>query len=129
MTRLKPKAFTLVEVLAATIILAGVIVTLILHDADGLLTSLKIERRAKSTLLAEREMEKIKNTLRKSFDTDFTAWPSSLGDNYLADRTATDLSATLKVVKVSVGYDADSNGTLGTDEIMVTLTTQIAERS
>ena len=129
MTRLKPKAFTLVEVLAATLILAGIIVTLILHDADGLLTSLKIERRAKSTLLAEREMEKIKNTLRKSFGTDFTAWPSSLGDNYLADRTATDLSLTLKVVKVSVGYDADSNGTLGTDEIMVTLTTQIAERS
>lgn len=129
MTRLKPKAFTLVEVLAATIILAGIIVTLILHDADGLLTSLKIERRVKSTLLAEREMEKIKNTLRKSFGTDFTAWPSSLGDNYLADRTATNLSATLKVVEVSVGYDADSNGTLGTDEIMVMLTTQIAERS
>lgn len=129
MTRLKPKAFTLVEVLAATIILAGIIVTLILHDADGLLTSLKIERRARSTLLAGREMEKIKNTLRKSFGTDFAAWPSSLGDNYLADRTATDLSSTLKVVEVSVGYDADSNGTLGTDEIMVMLTTQIAERS
>lgn len=129
MTRLKPKAFTLVEVLAATIILAGIIVTLILHDADGLLTSLKIERRVKSTLLAEREIEKIKSTLRKSFDTDFTAWPSSVGDNYLADRTATDLSSTLKVVEVSVGYDADSNGTLGTDEIMVMLTTQIAERS
>jgi len=91
--------------------------------------SLEIERRVKSTLLAEAEMEKIKNILRKSFETDFTAWPSSLGNNYLASRTSTDVGSTLKIIGVSVGYDADENGSLGTDEIMVTLTTQYAKRS
>ena len=125
----KAKAFTLVEVLASVIILAGTIVTIIMYAADGLAANMDLERRLKSVLLAEREMEKIKNTLRNSFDTDFTTWPGSLGDNYLADRTATDVSSTLKIIEVSVGYDDDDNGSLGTDEIMVTVTTQNAERS
>jgi len=125
----KTKAFTLVEVLASVIILAGTIVTIIMYAADGLAANLQLERRLKSALLAEKEMEKIKNTLRNSFDTDFTTWPGSLGDNYLADRTATDVSSTLKIIEVSVGYDADDDGSLGTDEIMVTVTTQNAERS
>lgn len=129
MRGLKTRGFTFVEVLASVLILAGTIVPFIKYAADSLAMSLEIERRVKSALLAESEMEKIKNTLRKSFDTDFTAWPPSLGDNYLASRTATDLSPTLKVIEVSVGYDANGDGTLGTDEIRVTLTTQNAQRS
>ena len=129
MRKLKKKGFTFVEVLASVLILAGTIVPMITFAADSLATSLEIERKVKSTLLAEGEMEKIKNVLRKSFETDFTAWSSSLGDNYLASRTSTDVSSTLKIIGVSVGYDTDKNGSLGTDEIMVTLTTQYAERS
>ena len=126
---IKTKGFTFVEVLASVLILAGTIVPLITFAADNLAMSMEIERRVKSTLLAEGEMEKIKNVLRKSFETDFTAWSSSLGNNYLTSRTSTDVSSTLKIIGVSVGYDADKNGSLGTDEIMVTLTTQYAERS
>lgn len=129
MKRLKAKGFTFVEVLASILILAGTIVPLITFSADSLATSLEIERKVKSTLLAEGEMEKIKNVLRKSFETDFTAWSSSLGDNYLAGRTSTDVSSTLKIIGVSVGYDDDKNSSLGTDEIIITLTTQYAERS
>jgi len=129
MSASKTKAFTLVEVLASVLILGGTIVTIIKYSADGLTTSLEIERRTKSTILAESEMEKIKNSLRKSFDTDFTAWPSSLGNNYFAGRTSTDVSSTLKIIGVSVGYDADKNGSLGTDEIMVTVTTQNVRRN
>ncbi|GAG32663.1 unnamed protein product, partial [marine sediment metagenome] len=94
--------FTFVEVLASALILAGAIVTIIKYSADGLATSLEIERKVKSTLLAEGEMEKIKNTLRKSFEADFTAWSSDLGGNYLADRTATDVGSTLKIIELSV---------------------------
>ena len=129
MRQLKKKGFTFVEVLASILILAGVITPFILYAADNLAMSMEIERRVKSTLLAEVEMEKIKNILRKSFETDFTSWPSSLGDSYLASRTSMDVSLTLKIIGVSVGYDADKNGSLGTDEIMVTLTTQYAKRS
>jgi prepilin-type N-terminal cleavage/methylation domain-containing protein len=126
---LKTKGFTLVEVLASVLILAGTIVFLIRYTADGLTASLEIERRVKSTLLAEGEMEKIKNVLRKSFETDFTVWPSSLEAGYLAGRTSKNVSSTLKIIGVSVGYDADKNGSLGTDEIMVTFKTQYAKRS
>ncbi len=126
---IKTKGFTFVEILASTLILAGTIVPIILYAADSLATSMEIERRVKSVLLAEGEMEKVKNVLRKSFDTDFTAWPSSLGNNYLASRTSTDVNQTLKIIEVSVGYDANGNGMLGADEIMVTLTTQYAERN
>ena len=129
MRRLETKGFTLVEVLASVLLLAGTIVPFIMYAADSLAMSLEIERKVKSTLLAEAEMEKIKNTLRKSFETDFTAWPSNLGDGYLAGRAATDVSSTLKSIEVSVGYDANGNGALGSEEIMVTLTTQNAKRS
>ncbi len=129
MRKLKKKGFTFVEVLVSVLLLAGTIVPFIQYAADNLAMSMEIERRVKSNLLAEVEMEKIKNVLRKSFETDFTAWSSSLGDNYLASRKSTDVSSTLKIIGVSVGYDTDKNGSLGTDEIMVTLTTQYAERS
>ena len=129
MRGLKARGFTFVEVLASALILTGVIVPLILYAADNLAMSMEIERRVKSTLLAEVEMEKIKNVLRKSFETDFAAWPSSLGNGYFAGRTSTDVSVTLKIIGVSVGYDTNKNGLLGTDEIRVTLTTQYAKRN
>ena len=129
MKTIKTKGFTLVEVLASILILSGTIVVLITYAADTMLMSLKIERMVKSVLLAEGEMEKIKNTLYKSFGTDFTVWPVSLENSYLAARTSTDASATLKIIGVSVGYDINKNGSLGTDEIIVTYKTQYAKRN
>ena len=125
----RQKAFTLVEVLASVFILAGVIVVLILCMADGLFTSWHIEQRAKSALLAECEIEKIKGALAESFETDFTSWPAEVANSYLAVRTADDLSTTLKLIQVSVGYDVNADSVLGADEIMVTLVTQNVERN
>ncbi|MHC5060348.1 MAG: type IV pilus modification PilV family protein [Planctomycetota bacterium] len=128
MTRLNPKAFTLIEVLASVAILSGVIATVVLWSANGLAASMELEHTSKSTRLAEVEMEKIKSALREDFQgEDFTAWSSDLGNNYLAGRSETDVSSSLKIAEVSVGYDADNSGTLAAAEIMVTLTTQVAE--
>lgn len=127
--RRKTKGFTFVEVLASVLLITGAVVPLITFSADSLSTSIEIERKVRSMLLAEAEMEKIKNVLRKSFDTDFTAWSGDLGNDYLAERTSSDVSSTLKVIGVSVGYDVNKNGSLDSSEIMVTLTTQYAERS
>lgn len=129
MKKIKTKGFTLVEVLASALILAGTTVVLITYAAGALATSMKIERMVKSVLLAEGEMEKVKNTLRKSFETDFTVWPSGLGGDYFAGRTSTNVSSTLKIIGVSVGYDTNKNGSLGADEIIVTYKTQYAKRS
>ncbi len=129
MKAIKIKGLTIVEVLASILILSGVIVVLVTYAADALAMSLEIERMVKSILLAEGEMEKIKNTLRKSFGTDFTVWPVSLGNSYFAARTSTDVSTTLKIIGVSIGYDTNQNGSLGTDEIIVTYKTQYAKRT
>jgi prepilin-type N-terminal cleavage/methylation domain-containing protein len=129
MKKLKKKGFTFIEVLASVVLLVIVIVPFILYAAENHVVSVKIEQMVKSNLHAEVEMEKIKNILRKSFDTDYTAWSNDLGNNYLASRTSTDASATLKIIGVSVGYDVDNNGSLETDEILVTLKTQYANRS
>jgi prepilin-type N-terminal cleavage/methylation domain-containing protein len=126
---LRTKGFTLVEVLASVLILAGTTVVLITYEADALAMSMKIERMVKSILLAEGEMEKIKNTLRKSFETDFTVWPKSLGGDYFADRSSTNVSSTLKIIGVSVGYDTNKNGSLEPDEYIITYKTQYAKRN
>jgi Tfp pilus assembly protein PilV len=125
----KTKGFTLVEVLVSGLILAGTTVVLITYEADALAMSMKIERTVKSVLLAEGEMEKIKNTLRKSFETDLTTWPSSLGGNYFAVRSSTSVSSTLKIIGVSVGYDTNKNGSLESGEIIITYKTQYAKRN
>ena len=123
------KAFTLIEVLAAVLILAGSITPVILYAADSMAVSREMEQKVKSTLLAQAEMEKIKNTLRNAFSTDFTAWPGDLGNAFYAERTSTDVSETLKKAQVSVGYDTNTNASLDAAEILITLTTQIVERN
>jgi prepilin-type N-terminal cleavage/methylation domain-containing protein len=125
----RQKGFTLVEVLASILLLAGCIIPLILCTVDALQTSREIEQRVKSVLLAEREMEKIKGALRQSFETDFTSWPAEIDSRYLADRTATEASSTLKIAQVSVGYDVNSDSVLAAEEIMVTLVTQNVKRN
>ncbi len=125
----RQKGFTLVEVLASILLLAGCIIPLLLCTVDALQTSREIEQRVKSVLLAEREMEKIKGALRQSFETDFTSWPAELESRYLAGRTANEASSTLKIAEVSVGYDVNSDGELAEDEIMVTLVTQNVKRN
>ncbi|MCH7556604.1 MAG: prepilin-type N-terminal cleavage/methylation domain-containing protein [Planctomycetes bacterium] len=129
MRKLKKNGFTLVEILASVMVMTVVIVPFITFAANNFTVGMEIERKTRSNLLAEAEMEKIKNTLSKSFETDFTAWSSDLGNSYLVTRTSTDVSETLKRIGVSVGYDDDKNGSLGTDEIMIDLVTQYAKRN
>ncbi len=129
MRKLKKNGFTLVEILGSVLVMTVVIVPFITFAANNFTVGMQIERKTRSNLLAEAEMEKIKNTLSKSFDTVFTAWPGDLGDSYLITRTSTDVSATLKRIGVSVGYDDNQNGSLGTDEIMIDLVTQYAKRN
>ncbi len=147
MRKLKKKGFTLVEILASVLILSAVIVPLMTYAADNLAMDLKIRRRIQCQLVMETEMERMKEALRISFDTDFATWPTNLGDvrsdgtrredynHYLVtrtatlvQRTATEVSTTLLIIGLSGGYDTDKNGVLSADEIMVTWNTQYAKR-
>ena len=123
------EAFTLIEVLAAVLILAAVIVPMLKYQADSLTTNRQIEQQITSALLAEAEMEKIKTALYGAFETDVTAWPGELTENYFVQRQVTEQSETLKVVEVSVGYDSNNNETLGADEILISLASKIVARN
>ena len=129
MRRLRPKAFTLVEVLCSIVILAGAIVGVILCNADGLAMSENIEQKVKSTLLAESEMEQIKGSLAQDFNQIYNDNHVNLGGYDLSKNSVKNISGRpgLKLVQVSVGQDTNSNGTLASGEIMFTLVTQVAE--
>ncbi len=120
--------FTLVEILASVLILTVVIVPFITFAADNLAMDLKIRRRIQCQLVMEAEMEKMKDALRKDFDTNLLAWPSDLGDSYHVWRLVWEASDTLLVIGLSGGYDTDKNGALEADEVMVTWNTQYAKR-
>ena len=119
----------MIEVLAAVLILAVVIVPVLKYQADSLTTNRQIEHQITSALLAEAEMEKIKTALYGAFETDVTVWPSELTENYFVQRQVTEQSETLKVVEVSVGYDSNNNETLGADEILISLASKIVARN
>jgi len=125
----KPRGFTLIEVLGAIIILGTVIVPLIIYMGDALKSNLDVERRVRSTLLAEGEVEKINTALYNSYTTSFTNWPLVLSDNYLVSRTLIDQTANLKRIVVAVGYDTNLDNTLASNEILITLTTLYVKRT
>ena len=130
MRRLRSKAFTLVEVLGSMVILAGAIVGVILCSADGLAASKNVERKVKSILLAESEMERIKGSLAQDFNQTYNNNDIDLGEYYLYKSSVKNIAGRpeLKKIEVSVGYDINSNVKLGNNEIMFTLITQVAER-
>ena len=129
MRQRKHKGFTLIEVLAAVMILGVIIVPMIIYMGDALKSNLSLERRVHSALLAQGELEKIQTALYNSYTTDFSGWSIVLSGNYLVTRTFSDPSSSLKKTVVSVGYDEDLNGTLASGEVMVTLNTLFVKRT
>lgn len=130
MRKLRPKAFTLVEVLGSMVILTGAVVGVILCSADGLAATKNIERKVKSILLAESEVERIKCSLLQDFNQSYVGNHVNLGGSYLSRNSLKDVSGRpeLKEVEVSVGYDINSNVNLGGDEIIFTLVTRVVEK-
>ena len=130
MKKIRPNAFTLIEVLGSMVILAGAIVGIIICSADGLAASRNIERNVKSVLLAESEMERIKGSLAQDFDQFLGSLQSDLGENLLANTSVLSVPGRpeLKRINVSVGYNTNGNPVLEPVEIMCTLATQVAEQ-
>ncbi len=130
MRKIRSKAFTLVEVLGSIVILGVAIVGIILCNADGLTASKNMERRVKSILLAESEMERIKGSLAQDFDQIYNNNYVDLGGYDLSKNSVENISgrSELKLVTVSIGYDTNSNSSLTSDEIMLTFVTQVAEQ-
>ena len=129
MRRLRPKGFTLIEVLGALAILAGAVVSIILCGANGLAASRDIEQTVRSTLLAESEIEYIKGVCAKDHTVFWMATTKALGDGYLVRSWLWSQPGRqeLRDAQVWVGYDTDGDGSLDASEIRIWLVTMLAE--
>jgi Tfp pilus assembly protein PilV len=121
---------TLIEVVAASVLLAVVIVPILKCLTISYITSIKIEHKTSSLILAQGKLDQIR--ARSIYDytnggASFTESNASLGDSYLCNVTD-DSGDPLKTILVKVGFDSNGNGTLSNDEVNSSLSTLIARR-
>jgi len=123
------KGFTLIEVLAASAILASVLASFVVYSAENLSLSRNVEILVRATVLAEREMERIKQALEASQQGRIAGGLSELEDHFLIRRTLTSIHTDLTRIEVTLGYDTDRNRVLDLSEELVSLKTQHATRN
>jgi hypothetical protein len=87
-----------------------------------------IERKTRSLIIARSKLDDIKARSIYNFDSSFTETNTSLGGLYLCTVIDSGSGSNLRQITVKVGYDVDNNGSLGAQEIYVTLDTLIARR-
>jgi len=87
-----------------------------------------IERKTLSLTLARKKLEDIKARSIYHYDDSFTEPNESLGGSYLCTVADKAVSADLRKITVSAGYDTDGNGSLAGGEVLVVLETLLARR-
>ncbi|MBA7618078.1 hypothetical protein ES703_25397 [subsurface metagenome] len=120
--------FTLTEVVVASTVLIIAIVPILRALTSAQVTSTIIEHRTRSLTLAQAKLDEIKARSIYNYGDDFTETNSSLDGPYLCNVVDSFVSANLRTITVSVGYDHNGNSTLETDEIEITLATLVARR-
>ncbi len=126
-TTTRRKAVTLTEVVVGASLLVLAIVPLLkaLTIAQG--TSTIIARKTQSLMLAQARLDELHARSICHYDSSFDEDSTALADSYLRT-TIDDEDSTLRLVTVSVGHDADGNGTLAQSEVDVELATYLAKR-
>ncbi|MCP4455989.1 MAG: hypothetical protein GY809_31410 [Planctomycetes bacterium] len=119
---------TVVEVVVASSLLLVALVPILKAMTTAQVTSRLVERRTQSVALAQGKLNEIQSSSTCDFSASRDETGTVLEGLYLCNVSDNE-HATLKTVSVSVGYDSNENGSLAEDEVMVTLTTLIAERS
>lgn len=120
--------FTLPEVIVAAALLLAAIVPILKALTQANLNTVIIERRTQSLCLAQGKLNQIKAKSIYNFSDDFDETNTSLGNSYYCNVSETTVNSNLKAISVSVGMDVNKNNSLGSDEIEVTLQTQVAKR-
>lgn len=121
-------AFTLTEVIVASTLLVAAIVPILKALTNAHVISAVIEKKTKSLNLAQGKLDEVKARSIYSYASSFDISDELLETDYLCDVTDTSLTANLRKVKVEVGFDADGDNTLDSDEIEIALATQLAKR-
>lgn len=121
-------AFTLTEVVVASALLITAIVPILKALTSVHVYSVIIERKTRSLTLAQTKLDEIKARSVYNYTGNYTVLNESLTGAYLCTIKDTALSANLRRIDVSVGYDTDSDASLADDEVFVLLETLIARR-
>ncbi len=95
--------------------------------SSATLTGTRIERKTHSLALAQAKLDEIRARSIYHYGVSFRESSSRLDGSYLCN-VSDDGHPRLRLVAVSVGYDADRDGNLSRNEADVTLTTYIARR-
>jgi Tfp pilus assembly protein PilV len=118
---------TLVEVVVASSLLAIAIVPILKALSTATLTATKLEWKTQSLALAQAKLEEVKARSIYHYD-DWFAEDSTLLEGSYRCTVSDDRHVSLRLVSVSVGCDANLDGSLASSEVEVTLTTYIARR-
>jgi prepilin-type N-terminal cleavage/methylation domain-containing protein len=119
------RGVTLTEVVVASALLLIAIVPILRALTIAQTTGRVVERRTQSVILAQGKLDEIRARCLQNYDVAFGQNSASLGDSYLCSVTDNQ-SDTLKLIEVSVGFDADSDGALSGQEVQAKLTTYVA---
>jgi Tfp pilus assembly protein PilV len=126
------KGLSIIEVAMASALLIVAMVPILKSLTKANMLSSGVERKTQALVLAQGKLDDIRARSIYNFGSSgsFTASNVVLSGSYLCNVTDTTITANyLKQITVSVGYDNNSNGTLSSDEVLVTLTTYFANRS
>jgi len=124
------KAFTLIEVLAAIILIAAALIPIMIISTQIIEKSLKDEHLTKVIFLAEGKIEDVKRSVVNSFGTsaDESATAFDSPDEKYKYTVSDDEASDIKVIQVRVWYDENNNDALDSNESNITLDTKVADR-
>lgn len=132
--RQNKKGLSLPEVIVASTLLLIAIVPILKGLTQANMNSSIIERRTQSLCLAQAKLNNIQarsigsTADGSNFDDISSLNNEVLSGSYLCNTTVSSVNSNLKSITVSVGRDINSSSSLDSDEIEVTLQTQIARR-
>ena len=124
----RASGFTLPEVIVATALLVITIVPILKALTSAQVTSSIVERRTLSLILAQGKVDEIKARSIYHYDDSFAETDSSVGGSYLCNVADSAVTADLRQITASVGYDLDGDTVLDAGEIEVALATLLARR-
>lgn len=126
--RRRPAGFTLTEVVMASALLIAAITPILKALTTAHYSSSLIERKTTSLMLAQEKLEDIKVRSVYNYAATYSVSNESLTGAYLCTVGDTAVGANLRRVAVSVGHDANGDGSLASSEVLVMLETLIAKR-
>ncbi len=121
------KGLSIMEVALASALLIAATVPILKSLTAAHVAAIAIEQKTYSLVLAQGKLEQIKARSIYNYSDSFVESNTSLGNSYLCN-VSDDGHATLRTITVSVGYDANGDGALASDEIEVSLSTYLARR-